>query len=122
MRNILILTTVLMLSACASNKEELPEPTTPVAPVITGPAITYTNHTKRLFDSYCTSCHAAGQTQSFWPLSTYSQVSVYSNTGGKIQTRVLDAGNMPPSGSAAGFLTAAEKDTLQMWLNQGAPQ
>jgi len=29
---------------------------------------------------------------------------------------------MPPSGSQTGQLTTAEKDTLQMWLDQGALQ
>ena len=126
MKNILVVLFLLSVISCAYNKEELPQPTTtsntPSTPNYSGPTITYTQHTKRLFDTYCTACHAPGATQSFWPLTTYTEVSMYTNVGGKIQVRVLDQGNMPPSGSATGFLTAAEKDTLQMWLDQGAPE
>lgn len=123
MKNILILTSVLFLASCVNNnnKDELPTPAAGTT-TFTGPIITYTTHTKNYFDSYCIACHAVGQTQSFWPLTTYNEVSNFSGTGGLIQTRVLDFGNMPPSGSMSGFLTAAEKDTLQMWLDQGAPQ
>ncbi len=108
-----------LIVGCAYNKKDLPVPEE--APVITGPPITYTNHTKKLFDSYCISCHAPAATQAFFPLTNYTEVSVYTGVGGKIQTRVLNQQNMPPTGSASGQLTTAEKDTLQMWLNQGAP-
>jgi hypothetical protein len=124
MKNILILASVLFLVSCVNNnnKDELPTPQGETATTFTGPIITYTSHTKAYFDNYCIACHAVGQTQSFWPLTTYNEVSNFSGTGGKIQTRVIDFGNMPPSGSGSGFLTTAEKDTLQMWLDQGAPQ
>ncbi|MBL4593227.1 MAG: hypothetical protein JKX68_05345 [Flavobacteriales bacterium] len=120
MKNILILTAILIITSCANNKEELPNPETPI--VITGTPITYNNHTKKYFDNYCIACHAVGQTQSFWPLTTYTEVSAFTGSNELIQKRVLDFGNMPPSGSVSGFLTLAEKDTLQMWLDQGAPQ
>jgi len=113
---------LLVFSSCAYNKKDLPAPEEVV--VATGPPITYTNHTKRLFDSYCISCHAPTLSQANFPLTTYLEVtnSTYASPGGIIQKRVLDQGNMPPIGSATGQLTIAEKDTLQMWLNQGAPQ
>jgi len=117
--------TSILLASCSYNKEELPAPTPTSSnnqQPPSGPTITYTKHTKRLFDTYCITCHAPSASVSFWPLTSYNEVSVYTNTGGKIQTRVLDLGNMPPTGSISGFLTVEEKDTLQMWLDQGAPQ
>ena len=123
MKKILIITSVLFLASCVNNnnKDELPTPQAETS-TFSGPVVTYTSHTKTYFDNYCIACHAVGQTQSFWPLTTYAEVSSFSGPGGKIQTRVIDFGNMPPSGSGSGFLTAAEKDTLQMWIDQGAPQ
>jgi len=121
MKNILVLFSVLTLSSCVYNKEEMPVPDAN-SPVEIGPGITYNNHTKRLFDTYCISCHAPAASQQFFPLTNFAEVSVYSNTGGLIQSRVLDQMSMPPSGSQTGQLTTAEKDTLQMWLDQGALQ
>ena len=124
MKYVLILAVVLMAtSSCNYNKEELPIPDSNT-PVVVGPTITYTNHTKRLFDAYCISCHASGLSQSNFPLTTYQEVTAgnYSSNGGVIENRVLIQQNMPPSGTSTGFLTLAEKDTLQMWLNQGALQ
>jgi mono/diheme cytochrome c family protein len=121
----LIIFSLFILSSCAYNKEELPVPETTTSVnggVPNGPVITYTQHTKKYFDNYCTACHAPGLSQGFFPLTNFTEVSVYTGTNGKIETRVLVQGNMPPSGSASGFLTPTEKDTLQMWLDQGAPQ
>jgi len=124
MKNIPILLAILIISSCSYNKEKLPEPISNAPVAFSGPNVTYTNHTKRLFDTYCISCHATGQTQQNFPLTTYSEVTVgnYSNANGKIENRVLIQENMPPSGSTTGFLTLAEKDTLQWWIDQGAPQ
>ena len=122
MKNVLIFMTLVVMTSCNYNKEELPEPEAVVAP--TSPPVTYNLHTKRLFDTYCIDCHAAGQTQQNFPLTTYSEVTVgnYSNANGNIENRVLIQENMPPSGASTGFLTPAEKDTLQWWIDQGAPQ
>lgn len=123
MKNILILASVLFLASCVSNnnKDELPVPLPEETVASTFPPLSYTTHTKNYFDNYCTSCHAPGLSQAFFPLTTFNEVSVYTGTNGKIKTRVLIQGNMPPSGSVTGDLTTAEKDTLQEWLLQGAP-
>jgi uncharacterized membrane protein len=120
MRYFLTFVVVFSLISCVKNKEEMPAPEAAVD--TSGPVITYTQHTKKIFDNYCITCHAAGLSQSNFPLTTYNEVtfSTYAEIGGKIEKRVLIQGNMPPSGSAAGQLTAAEKDTLQMWINKGA--
>lgn len=119
---LLTFTIVLITASCSYNKGELPEPLKKTNSNNNNSAITYNSHTKRLFDTYCIACHAPGATQSNFPLTNFNEVSVYSGTGGLIQIRVLDQANMPPTGSASGQLTAAEKDTLQMWINQGAPE
>ncbi len=122
MKDLIIFVLVFCLFSCANNKEELPTPEDKPLP---GPVtITYTQHTKRLFDTYCISCHAPASTQANFPLTTYQEVTAntYSNIGGIIENRVLIQQNMPPTASQTGFLTAAEKDTLQWWINQGAPE
>jgi len=121
MKQFLIFAAILILTSCAYNKDEAPAPSTPV---VTGPKITYTDHTKKLFDTYCITCHAPLLTQANFPLTSYSEVTFgnYASIGGIIEKRVLIQQNMPPSGSQAGQLTPAEMDTLQMWIDQGAPQ
>ncbi|MCB0402861.1 MAG: cytochrome c [Flavobacteriales bacterium] len=116
---ILLCAAVVSLVACEYNHSELPKPKEQNNSNNSN-QITYNGHTKRLFDTYCISCHAPGATQANFPLTTYQEVSAYSSQGGLIQIRVLDFGNMPPTGSASGQLTQAEKDTLQLWLDQGA--
>ena len=118
---LIVLTFYSFLFSCKYDKEETPEPVDTSASSQSA-TITYNNHTKRIIDQYCIACHAPSATQSFFPLTNFNEVSVYSGTGGLLQVRVLDQGNMPPTGSATGQLTTAEKDTLQMWLNQGALQ
>ncbi len=117
-----LFTVALIVASCSYNKGELPEPVEKNNSNNNSSAITYNDHTKRLFDAYCISCHAPGATQGNFPLTNFSEVSAYSGTGGLVQIRVLDQANMPPTGSANGQLTQAEKDTLQMWINQGAPE
>jgi uncharacterized membrane protein len=123
MKPILIILTVFALSSfffsCKYDKEETPKPSPSET---TQDSITYTNHTKRIIDQYCTACHAPSASQAFFPLTTFNEVSVYSGSNGLLQVRVLNQENMPPTGSSTGQLTAAEKDTLQMWINQGALQ
>ena len=126
MKYTLILISLFVLVSCSYNKEELPVPGASngngTNTNVNETLITYTQHTKKYFDNYCTACHAPGLTQSFFPLTNFAEVSVYSGVGGRVQARVLNQGNMPPSGSITGFLTVAEKDTLQWWINQGSPQ
>ncbi len=124
MKNITVFIAIFMLASCSYNKEELPAPVSGSATAIgfTGPTITYNQNVKKYFDNYCTACHAPGATQAFFPLTTFAEVSAYSGINGKIETRVLVQGNMPPTASASGFLTALEKDTLQWWIDQGAPE
>jgi len=123
MKNVLILVAALVLTSCVNNnnKDELPVPEN-VVTASTFPPLSYTTHTKNYFDNYCIACHAPGLSQAFFPLTNFTEVSVYTGTNGKIESRVLVQENMPPSGSASGFLTNAEKDTLREWLLQGAPQ
>jgi mono/diheme cytochrome c family protein len=103
-----------ILFSCAYNKNELPEP---IILPDNGLTVTYTSHGKNIFDTYCISCHSPFGSESWLNLSTFQGVKVPANSG-KIQARVIDENPsvMPPTGS----LPQVVKDTLQMWLNQGA--
>jgi mono/diheme cytochrome c family protein len=102
-----------MLFSCVYNKKELPKPLLND----NGITITYTKHTKAIFDNNCFSCHSPSGTESWLDLSTYQDVKAQADIG-LIKTRVIDESPsvMPPAGSLPQDL----KDTLQMWLNQGA--
>lgn len=110
------------LASCSYNKTELPIP----EDVVVEPnevSITYTNSVKAIIDAKCANCHSATPSPSDYQqipfLSNYSEVNDQKN---RIDARALVAGTMPESSSSGGFLTTQEKDTLQMWLDQGALQ
>lgn len=82
--------------------------------------LTYTNHTKRIFDGSCRPCHFPGgsqcQPQAGLPYcwNTYSGVFQFREA---IRIRVND-GTMPP----AGGLPQGKQDTINAWVLRGAPQ
>ena len=117
MKNILLVSIIsLFIVSCAYNKDELPKPNeTGAGGTSTGgvPTITYTSHAKAIIDAQCVLCHSgSGQ---FPPLNTYSAAFAKKL---RIEARTIVQGTMPPSGS----LPQTTKDTLQMWINQGALQ
>lgn len=113
MRVILMTIGALILSSCAYNKKELPEPV--IVPEA-GVTITYTDHVKRIIDNNCIVCHSSSGGQS--PLLTnYSQVNSNAN---RVKARAID--NTPTPMPPGNPLPQALKDTLQFWINQGALQ
>ena len=109
----------LLITSCAYNKEELPKPKKNSGISPPQHSITYTQHTKRILDNYCISCHSPLGSISSSLLHTYTDAKIYADNG-RIQVRTINIGDMPTLGSP--LLTVAEKDTLQMWLNQNAPE
>ena len=77
-------------------------------------------HTKRLFDTYCISCHGPLLSQKDFPLTTYQEVTAntYSNIGGIIENRRSHQGNCQrtkyePTGifhSDGGFLHLPDRE------------
>ncbi|MGE5692881.1 MAG: putative Ig domain-containing protein [Candidatus Zixiibacteriota bacterium] len=77
--------------------------------------LTYTNHTKTIFDSKCAPCHFPGGIVCppyCW--NTYSGVFQFRE---RIRIRVT-AGTMPPTGG----LPQGMRDTINAWVLRGAPQ
>jgi len=110
-------TTIILIScffvvACTYNKDELPKPDDTLAD---GPTRTYTSHAKAILDAKCVICHSAGGTNQSPFLDTYSAAFAKK---ARIEARAIIQGTMPQ----AGPLPQTEKDTLQMWIDQGALQ
>lgn len=107
---------IVSVTSCTYHKKELP---TPIALPANGVVITYTDHGKEVFDTYCIQCHSSAGTGQTPFLSTYQEVKSQAGNG-RIQARAIDnsSSSMPPSSP----LPQDIKDTLQFWLNQGALQ
>jgi uncharacterized membrane protein len=119
MKNILLVSIIsLFIVSCAYNKDELPQPNSGISGGSgggTAPTVTYTSHAKAILDAKCAGCHNASSPQGGVPLVTYS--NCFSKRT-RIEARAIIQGTMPNNGS----LPQTEKDTLQMWINQGALQ
>ncbi len=107
---------VSVFYACSYNTEELPAPEDVVVDP-NAPSITYTSHAKVILDAQCVGCHSSGGTGQLPFLDTYSSAQTQS---GRIEARGINESPsvMPPAGS----MSQAMKDTLQLWINQGALQ
>lgn len=103
-----------MVFSCTYNKEEQPEPF--VDDKQQAPSITYTNYTKQVIDDNCVNCHSSSGGQTPF-LSTYSQVNTQKS---RIVARAIN--NIPSTMPTSGPLPQTVKDTLQMWVDQGALQ
>ena len=114
------LTFVALLLSCSYNKEQLPVPeAVPVDQNL--PVITYTSHAKAIIDTKCANCHSSTPLPADYQmtpfLSNYAEVN---NQKDRIEVRALVQGSMPEASSSRGLLTQLEKDTIQMWIDQGA--
>lgn len=118
MKNIILITVVtFVLVSCVYNKDALPKPDGEgdSGGGSTAPTITYTSHAEAIIGSHCTSCHSAAGSGTSPFLNTYSAAFAKRV---RIEARAIIQGTMPVSGP----LPQTTKDTLQMWIDQGALQ
>ena len=106
-----VFTIGILLSSCAYNKKELPAPE---ENVIQGDPVRYTNFTKLVIDNNCIVCHSSGGGQTPF-LTTYNEVAAQKT---RVVARAIN--NIPSIMPPTGALPQNIKDTLQMWLDQGA--
>lgn len=108
---------LMFISACTYDKTEL----TPIpSNEFTGtPTVTYTNYVANVINTNCTGCHSPSGTNQMPYLTTYSEVKTAADNG-RIKARAIDGipTFMPPSGA----LPQSVRDSLQLWLDQGAAQ
>lgn len=108
-----------VISACDKKVGKIPD--SEPAEKINCDTITYTKHIKTIMDESCalSGCHDG--TNPYPLLSTYEQVKDRADAG-RLKIRVLDEqpSRMPPAPYPA--LTAAQKEVLACWLNNGKKQ
>jgi len=80
--------------------------------------VTYNANIKSIIDAQCTSCHAAGRTASFRPLTNYAEVKDAVENAGLLQRIQLENGEpgvMPQSGR----MPQGRIDLILQWNTQG---
>lgn len=88
-------------------------PSDPITPNPTEPAVRFADVKANVFDASCTSCHSSrGLSLNF---SSYSNTTRYLT---KIRNDVFVNGSMPPQSN----LTTLQKQVLKTWLDTGAPE
>ena len=104
--------------SCVKKVGKLP-PTVPSAPPPPNlcDSAKYTLKIKAIIDAKCATCHFQFGQKSDVPLTNYGEVSAKAS---RLQVRILDQNSMPPAGNPS--VTAAEKDLIKCWLDNGTPQ
>jgi hypothetical protein len=108
------------LYSCSNDKGLLPPKATPISTDACD-SIRYSNGIKAILDNNCATsgCHDAGTLQNGFDFSIYTTAQAKA-LDGRIKARVIDAvfpQTMPPSGK----LPQAQLDSIQCWINKGAP-
>lgn len=83
--------------------------------------LTYTNHTKAIFDGNCRPCHFPNSpppNPAMCPPYCWNSYSTISQFKERIRIRVTQ-GSMPP---VPGGLPQGQRDTINAWVLRGAPQ
>ncbi|WP_333626730.1 hypothetical protein [Sphingobacterium siyangense] len=113
----LLTLTVLSFSACTKKQaQELTTNPDNGTETVTVQNVSYTNFSKALFETKCSSCHAAGRSASGrWTFSGYTSVK---DNIAKINNAVLVTKSMPLGGS----LTAKEIELLDAWIKRNSPE
>lgn len=107
------LLTFFMVNACTYDKVKLPDP----APLIEEDStlkITYVNYVKKVIDNKCVSCHSPGGLEQPY-LTNYNEVFSFKE---RVKARAID--NTPSAMPPYNPLEQSIKDTLQLWIDQGA--
>ncbi len=115
MKQLIYITLILLLNACYYNSDDLSEATQPIDPN----ALTYNKDVKRIFEGKCINCHSSNATQVI-QTPFFTSFNTIKNEVINIQSRALTLMDMPRFDSFNGPLSQGEKDTLQLWINQGA--
>ena len=114
----IILIVFFTLNACSYNKLELPEPTPLEEPET---IITYNSFTKRMIENnHCLECHSGSSPAAGRDYSTYSGIKDVAQNG-LLKLRAID-GQAPSMPLGYPELDQNIKDTLTLWINQGAQQ
>ncbi len=109
--------TVLSFSACTKKQaQELTTIPDNGTETVTTQNVSYTNFSKALFETKCSSCHATGRSASGrWEFSGYTSVK---DNIAKINNAVLVTKSMPLGGS----LTSKEIELLDAWIKKNSPE
>ncbi len=104
---------LLFPSSCTKDKGKEPSSAPPSVKLCD--TLKYSEDIKPLVNKNCalSGCHNAGADLDW---TVYDKLKVRADNG-KIKTRVIDQGSMPPSGK----LPQSELDMIQCWLDAGAP-
>ena len=104
------------IAGCDKKVGKLPVQTTPPPPPDACDTITYNKHIKRIFDENCVSCHNPRLPSGSVEFNNYTDVKNKADAG-RIKARVIDGeGGFMPQG---GELSAADKNLINCWLNNG---
>lgn len=106
----------LYVISCSKDQAAQPEVDPPGEEEVTAENVSYNNFAGALFESKCSSCHAAGGGASGrWTFADYASVR---DNAARINQVVLVTGTMPLGGS----LSANEKALLKAWFDRNTPQ
>lgn len=108
-RHIIVVIFLGLISSCYNNNEL----------VTPRNDITYNEHVKKIIEVKCNNCHTIDGTEDV-RTPFFSSFNKVKSEVFNIQNRALNLMDMPTSNSLNGPLTQGEKDTLQLWINQGA--
>ena len=121
--NLFILLLTNLFFSCSYNTIEEEKENLPTPIIIDNggleATITYTNYTKKIIDKNCISCHSSFGLNIAPHLTTYTQVKDMTNAG-RLKARVID--EIPTRMPTTASLPQTIKDTLQLWINQGAAE
>ena len=117
--SLMLLTLAISITACDKKVGKAPEPEP--LPTINCDTITYTKYIKSIVDGNCAlgGCHDGSNSNP--DFRTYEVVKDRAEAG-RIKARAFDesSSRMPPPSNPA--LTAAQKELLDCWLNNGKKQ
>ncbi len=108
-----LISAATLLSYCSGDKDET---LNPGGNACDGVNANFAAHVQPILTTSCatnSSCHGDGSANGPGPLTNYTQAK---NAATQIQSAVT-SGRMPKNGS----LTTAQKNTINCWVNAGAP-
>ena len=117
MKAIYYLSAALLVTALYSCDSHTYEEIEEDAPVVVG-NVTYTANVKSIIDAECVSCHSAGGSGAFRPLTNFNEVKAAVQSAGlldRIQLQNSQPGVMPQTGR----MTQAKINLILQWNEDG---